>query len=107
MLKVLEKLFGENNEAKLKAMHPILDRINSLEDELTKLTDDELKAKTPYFKQLIYNKLKDVQDKLIIPEDAPKIPGVIRTTKDKATSEILEKISVSYTHLTLPTILRV
>ncbi len=92
MLKFLEKLFGENNEAKVKSIQPIIEKINSLEAEISKLSDEELKGKTPYFKNIIDNKLKDIEDKLLIPEDAPKIPGVIRTLKDKATSEILEQI---------------
>ena len=92
MFKVLEKLFGENNEAKVKVVQPLVEKINSLEAEISKLTDDELKAKTPYFKNIIDNKLKDIEDKLLLSEDTPKIPGVIRTAKDKATFEILDQI---------------
>ncbi|MBI2995264.1 MAG: preprotein translocase subunit SecA [Candidatus Melainabacteria bacterium] len=92
MLNLLEKLFGENNEAKLKAIQPIVERINSLEEEFLKLTDNELKAKTFYFKTLIENKIKTIEDKPLLPEDAPKIPGIIRNTKDKATYEILDQI---------------
>ncbi|OGI10295.1 MAG: preprotein translocase subunit SecA [Candidatus Melainabacteria bacterium RIFCSPLOWO2_12_FULL_35_11] len=92
MLKLLEKLFGENNEAKVKAVQPLLEKINSLESEVSKLTDDELKAKTPYFKNIIDNKLKGVEDKLLVAEDTPKIPGIIRTARDKATFEVLGEI---------------
>src|SRR3989338_9722106 len=92
MLKFLEKMFGENNEAKVRAIHPLVGKINSLEDAFSKLTDDELKAKTPYFKNIIDNKLKDVEDRLLVSEDTPKIPGIIRTAKDKATFEVLEQI---------------
>jgi len=92
MLKFLEKLFGESNEAKIKAFYPILDKVNSLEEEYSKLTDEELKAKTPYFKNIIENKLKGIENKMLIPEDAAKIPGVIRTTRDKATFEVLDEI---------------
>ena len=31
MLKILENLFGENNEAKLKALQPLVEKINDLE----------------------------------------------------------------------------
>ncbi len=92
MLKFLEKLFGENSEAKIKAIQPLVEKINSLETEISKLSDDELKAKTPYFKGIIDNKLKNVEDRLLIPEDAPKIPGIIRTTRARATSEVLYEI---------------
>lgn len=92
MLGFLEKILGENNEAKLKALQPIIEKINSLEEEFSKLSNDELKAKTPYFKNIIENKLKDVEDAFLVPEDAPKIPGKVRTTKDKLTYEILDEL---------------
>ena len=54
MLKFLEKLFGENNEAKIKALQSTLEEINSLEAELSKLSDDELKGKvTDWFCDLL------------------------------------------------------
>ncbi len=92
MLGFIEKLFGENSEAKVKSILPLVEKINSLEDELKKLSDEELKAKTPYFKNLISNKLKNVEYKLLIPEDVPKIPGMVRNTIDRATYEILDEI---------------
>ena len=92
MLKVLEKLFGENNEAKLKVIRPLIEKINDLEERFSKLSDEELKAKTPYFKNIIKNKLKDIEIKSLVPDDSPKIPGVIRNTRDKATLEVLDEI---------------
>lgn len=92
MLKFLENLLGENNEAKLKAIQPLVEKINSLEEEFSKLSNEELKAKTPYFKNIIENKLKTIDSKLLIPEDAPKIPGLIRNTMDKATFEIMDQM---------------
>ena len=92
MLKLLEKLFGENNEAKLKALQPLIAKINSLEESFEKLSDDNLKAKTPYFKNIIANKLKGIENKSLVGEDTPKIPGLFRTTTDKATQEILNEI---------------
>ena len=92
MLGFLEKLFGETNEAKIKQIQPLVGKINNLEQSYSKLSDDELKAKTPYFKNIIENKIKDIENTSLIPDDAPKIPGIIRTTKDKATSEILNEI---------------
>ncbi|MBI3309536.1 MAG: preprotein translocase subunit SecA [Candidatus Melainabacteria bacterium] len=92
MLKIFENLFGESNEAKIKAYEHILQNVNSLEDEISKLSDEDLKAKTSYFKNVLDNKLKGIEYKLLIPEDAPKIPGRIRTTRDKATFEILNEL---------------
>ncbi len=92
MLGFLEKLFGETNEAKLKEIEYLVGKINALESEYSSLSDDELKAKTPYFKGLIENKIKDIESTSLVPDDAPKIPGVIRNTRDKATYEVLNEI---------------
>lgn len=92
MLKLLEKFFGENSESKIKEIQPIVDQINSLEEEYKKLSDDELKAKTAYFKNRIQEKLKDVEFKYLVAEDVPKIPGIVRNSIDKATHEVLDEI---------------
>ena len=53
MLKYLLKLLGDPNEKKVKAMMGIVEHINALEPEFAKLTDDELKAKTQEFKDIL------------------------------------------------------
>ena len=45
-----EKLFGTHSQRELKRIMPIVDKVEALEDEYRKLTDDELKAKTPWLK---------------------------------------------------------
>ncbi len=49
------KLFKSYSEKEVKRVRPIVEKINSLEAEMQKLTDDELKAKTDYFKNLLKN----------------------------------------------------
>ncbi len=46
----LDKLFGDPNAKIVKSYAPIIEKINSLEPELLKLNDEELKAKTAEFK---------------------------------------------------------
>lgn len=53
VLSILKKTFGETNDRKLKKYRAIVEKINKLEPELEKLTDDELKNKTSYFKELL------------------------------------------------------
>jgi len=53
--KVIAKVFGTYNERELKALAPIVDKIEALEDEYRKLSDEELKAKTPHFKERLKN----------------------------------------------------
>jgi len=50
---ILKKLFGTKNERELKSMQPLVERINSLEPEIQKLTDDGLRAKTEEFKSRV------------------------------------------------------
>lgn len=50
---ILKKILGSNNERVLKKMHPLVDKINSLEPAAKELQDHELKAKTSEFKQRI------------------------------------------------------
>ena len=49
------KLFKTYSEREVKRVMPIVEKINSLETEMEKLTDSELIAKTPYFKEQIKN----------------------------------------------------
>ncbi|WP_276831845.1 preprotein translocase subunit SecA [Frischella perrara] len=55
LLNLLTKIFGSRNERILKMMRKRVDKINSLESAMEKLSDDELKAKTTEFKQRIAN----------------------------------------------------
>ncbi|NCT72792.1 MAG: preprotein translocase subunit SecA, partial [Xanthomonadaceae bacterium] len=50
---LLTRVFGSRNERLLKQLHRTVDKINALEAELQKLTDEQLKAKTPEFQQRI------------------------------------------------------
>ena len=52
---LLKKLFGTSSEKELKAIRPIVDKIEALDGEYSKLTDEQLKAKTPEFKERIQN----------------------------------------------------
>ncbi|MCL2661809.1 MAG: preprotein translocase subunit SecA [Oscillospiraceae bacterium] len=53
--KLFAKVFGTYNERELKALNPIVEKIEALEDEYRTLTDEALKAKTAEFK----TRLKD------------------------------------------------
>jgi len=53
MIGFLLKLLGDPNEKKVKNMMGVVDRINSLEPEFAKLTDEELRAKTDEFKAIL------------------------------------------------------
>ena len=45
------KLFKSYSEKEVKRVRPIINKINGLEEEISKLSDSELRAKTQYFKE--------------------------------------------------------
>ena len=50
------KLFKSYSEKEVKKVRPIVDKINSLEEEISKLSDQELTKKTAYFKEELKTK---------------------------------------------------
>jgi len=53
--KVFSKIFGSYNDRELKSLAPIIDEIEALEADYRKLSDEELKAKTPELKKRLEN----------------------------------------------------
>ena len=53
MLDLLFKWLGGSNEQKIKSIEGVIEHINALEPEFEKLSDDELKAKTQEFKEIL------------------------------------------------------
>src|SRR4030042_1342714 len=50
---LVKGIFGSKNERELKRMAPLVDQINSLEPRYQTLSDAELQAKTPEFKEMV------------------------------------------------------
>ncbi|MFA6019273.1 MAG: preprotein translocase subunit SecA [Rhodospirillales bacterium] len=46
----VKRLFGTANDRYIKSLKPIVDKINALEAEISKLSNDELAARTPWLK---------------------------------------------------------
>ncbi|MDR0862094.1 MAG: preprotein translocase subunit SecA [Oscillospiraceae bacterium] len=51
MLKVFSKIFGSHSDRELRDIEPLIVKIEALADEYGALTDAELKAKTPWFRE--------------------------------------------------------
>ena len=47
---LISKIFGTHSERELKLIYPIVDRIEALEPDMVKLSDEQLRAKTGEFK---------------------------------------------------------
>ena len=51
MLGIAKKIFGTENDRKLKKLRPLVESINALEPQFEKMTDDALKLKTEEYKK--------------------------------------------------------
>ena len=50
---VLKKVFGSKNERELNKLKSLVEKINAVEPEIQALSDDQLKAKTTAFKEML------------------------------------------------------
>src|ERR1041385_1222182 len=75
--KLVKNLFGSSSDIFLKSVRPVVQQINDLEPSIEKLSDDELKAQTPKFKEQIARALEGIDEK---------------TERRKAEQEILHKL---------------
>ncbi|MBV9183550.1 MAG: hypothetical protein JO356_19780, partial [Acidobacteria bacterium] len=58
---LLGKIFGTKNEREIKRLMPRVARINALEKEIEKLSDDELRAKTEQFRKRIEERVSQIE----------------------------------------------
>src|SRR5687767_15122348 len=75
--KFVKKIFGSSSDIFLKNVRSTVQAINDWEPKVEKLSDEELRAQTPKFKEMIVRHLADIEDK---------------TERRKAEQEILTQI---------------
>jgi preprotein translocase subunit SecA len=61
--KFLTKVFGSSNQRYLKSVQPIVVQINELEASVKKLSDDQLRARTAFFKEKVQKAVAGIKDK--------------------------------------------
>jgi len=61
---LLNKIIGTANQRAIKRVMPIVDKINALEGNISKLNDIELKNKTPLYQQKLLEASKDLKEKI-------------------------------------------
>ena len=54
-MSIFKKIFKTYSEKEVKRVMPLVEKINGLEEEISKLSDSELRAKTDYFKEQLKN----------------------------------------------------
>ncbi|MDD0853138.1 preprotein translocase subunit SecA [Halobacteriovorax sp. GB3] len=55
MLNPLKAIFGTKHDRDIKKIMPVINQINDLEEKMKSMSDEELKAQTPKFKEMIKN----------------------------------------------------
>ena len=83
---MLKLLLGDPNTRKLKRYQPIVEEINLLEEEVSKLTDDELRNETLNLKSRISSDLNTKKQKELLDEVLPKAFSIVR----EASKRVLE-----------------
>ncbi len=82
--KLIGKVFGTQNERELKRLWPRVERINALEPEIQKLSDEQLRAKTDEFRKRVQDRLASLS--AVVDDDDPE-----RIKKfEKAQAEAIE-----------------
>jgi preprotein translocase subunit SecA len=64
MLGFLTKVFGSKSERDIKAIQPLVIKINEEYAKLSSISNDELRSKTVYFKDVIAKALADIDGKI-------------------------------------------
>ena len=62
--KLVKKIFGSSSDVFLKNVKPFVIQMNDWEPAIEKLSDAELQAQTPKFKQIVANALEGIDDKV-------------------------------------------
>src|ERR1044071_3471872 len=91
--KLLNKIFGSENQRYLKSIQPIIHRINELEPSIKKLSDDELRARTVEFKERVAREVADAADmeerkrpdRAILDEILPEAFAIVREASVRST----------------------
>jgi preprotein translocase subunit SecA len=68
---LLGKIFGTKNEREVKRLQPRVVAMNTLEPEMQKLSDDQLRAKTAEFRARIQERLSSIADEPEADTDSP------------------------------------
>jgi len=87
---IFAKVFGTKNEREVKRLRPLVGKITSLEPEMQRLSDAELRAKTDQFRQRINERLSQVQADPEAEDENRSSRGP--TERDRAVKEVLEEI---------------
>jgi preprotein translocase subunit SecA len=83
------KIFGTRNEREVKRMQPRVAEISALEEEMKRLSDAQLRAKTEEFRQRIRERLAEIPDE---PDATPDRVKELDDERRKVENAVLDEI---------------
>jgi len=96
---ILRRIFGSKAQRDIKRLQPIVELVNSLEPTISKLSDEELRAKTDEFRRRVSEKAKEYEGELeraedkfreaISPEERLKAREELKTIRNRTLEDVL------------------
>ncbi|MBL7155905.1 MAG: preprotein translocase subunit SecA, partial [Candidatus Omnitrophica bacterium] len=96
---ILDKIIGSQNKKELQRLKPLVDKINNLEGEISKLSDEDLRRKTNKFKAHVKNKMEALHPEITelerrieeaaFPQEKDKAKMRLKKVKNKIFEDIL------------------
>ncbi|HIK36698.1 MAG: preprotein translocase subunit SecA [Geminocystis sp.] len=75
---MLKRLFGDPNARKIRKLQPYVAEINLLEEEMKKLTDEEMRAKTREFKEMLAKTKTKAEKEALLDKILPEAFALVR-----------------------------
>ncbi|MCK4648087.1 preprotein translocase subunit SecA, partial [bacterium] len=96
---VLKKIFGTKYEKDIKQLKPLIEEFSALEPDISKLNDEELRAKTDEFSSRVKEKEKEFEEEIkglrkefssaVSPKGREKIKIKLKEARNKILEDIL------------------
>src|SRR5690242_15797208 len=84
--KMLAVVFGSSNEREVKRLRPLVEKVNALEPEVKRLTDEELRRTTPEYRERLFRIIGE--DPARLTREQAKKGGIL----DEALGEVLPEV---------------
>ena len=92
---IFRKIFKSYSEKEVKRVMPIVDKINGLEEEISKLTDEQLKNKTNEFKKQL-EEGKNIKVRLTNADEITANVAIAAVTAQNGANGVVQTVGSGY-----------